>query len=468
MIVWATEFPLPADAELADVLKTAEEWLTGSPHHPWGDMEFGEAPFGEVIESVREGQTVKRARFANANSEWAGLRHIWIENENREWTTDVVAWSHDDLARVAVRLECHLLVPGTKLPTPRKPYLAKMLVERFAGGEDAWMKVSDTPVRLEEYQVGDIASIIDGSVPSQLPVVYVSSGPGHMDQVDPDELSKWLSGMAHVVVEPSRNFSFALARNVNRNNPYGGAVAILWPRGFERQTRLFPKDFASPNRLATDVSDRIRSALAAVRPTPELTWTFLQEQIARQRIDELRSSGSTKVDDYIDAFDAELAAKDKRIQEAEREIGRMYAELARAEAASSSGSGVLSAGSEPEYYPSEITDTVLYALALSKSSINSNGRRMHIVDDLLNSNESSGTDEELASEIKHALTNSRGLDPSGRRALEDIGFSIEDDGKHYKAKYHGDNRYSFSISRTASDHRSGKNLASDVIKSLFK
>jgi hypothetical protein len=59
------------------------------------------------------------------------------------------------------------------------------------------------------------------------------------------------------------------------------------------------------------------------------------------------------------------------------------------------------------------------------------------------------------------------MDAKTRSALAKLGFDISEDGKHYKAVFQGDGRYTFSISKTSSDHRAGKNTASDINKKLF-
>jgi hypothetical protein len=59
------------------------------------------------------------------------------------------------------------------------------------------------------------------------------------------------------------------------------------------------------------------------------------------------------------------------------------------------------------------------------------------------------------------------MDAKTRNALGRLGFDLTDDGKHYKAVFQGDGRYTFSFSKTSSDHRTGKNLASDINNKLF-
>ena len=74
----------------------------------------------------------------------------------------------------------------------------------------------------------------------------------------------------------------------------------------------------------------------------------------------------------------------------------------------------------------------------------------------------------MAEQIKSAFATSGDLNPTARRLLEDLGFSITEDGRHYKAVFQGDGRYSFTIAKTSSDHRAGRNLASQINRTLFK
>ena len=52
--------------------------------------------------------------------------------------------------------------------------------------------------------------------------------------------------------------------------------------------------------------------------------------------------------------------------------------------------------------------------------------------------------------------------------LEGVGFTITDGGKHYKAVFADDPRFTFTIYKTAGDGRSGKNMTSDILRKLFK
>ena len=56
---------------------------------------------------------------------------------------------------------------------------------------------------------------------------------------------------------------------------------------------------------------------------------------------------------------------------------------------------------------------------------------------------------------------------SMKRTLQDMGFVITEEGKHYKFIYYGDRRYMATLAKTPSDNRSGMNIALEIIKDMF-
>lgn len=468
MIVWASEFPIRNNTRADDLFALFEKWLRNSPHLPFGTIAFPSPPEGESTRIDHDGHSIQLTRVVADDNWWAACQHTWVEDAKREWAIEIVGHGARSSVSVGIRLDCNLLAVGATLPVPRKPYIVKLLLGAFGGGPDSWLTVDDEPVVLAEAAVEDAAAVIKGTTEVRLPVVYVSALPNHRPYVDPQELAEWLAGMAHVVVEPSRHFSFAVARHVNRQNPYAGAVAILWPRAAERQSRMVPHDFESADDLAVECAARVRSALASVRPTTTLTWAYTQELIARRRIEALRAAGSSAVDEYAAAFDAELKGKEARLQDADREIGRLQSEIRRLEAAAGAGDGLRASMNEPEYYPGEIQDAIIYNLSLATANLEKNGRRWHIIQDLLATTKATGIEEEFSDTIKRCFASTGDLTTDARRALEDLGFVLREDGRHFKVLYQNDGRYTFTISRSSSDHRAGKNLASQILRTLFK
>ena len=59
------------------------------------------------------------------------------------------------------------------------------------------------------------------------------------------------------------------------------------------------------------------------------------------------------------------------------------------------------------------------------------------------------------------------MSSSMRRTLQDMGFVITEEGKHYKLTYYGDGRYMTTLAKTPSDNRTGMNTALEMIKDMF-
>jgi flagellar biosynthesis chaperone FliJ len=106
--------------------------------------------------------------------------------------------------------------------------------------------------------------------------------------------------------------------------------------------------------MQKEAAQPVRLALTQIRPISQCTFAYLRELVSKARIETLRSQGSTEVQSYVDAFDAEISAKNERLQELTREVQRLRAELRRYdEGSSEAGSGVLVRGKEREFYPGE-------------------------------------------------------------------------------------------------------------------
>ena len=174
--------------------------------------------------------------------------------------------------------------------------------------------------------------------------------------------------------------------------------------------------------------------------------------------------------DYVAAFDAEIAAKDERLEGMNRELQRLRAETYRYEHAGELGDSTISMnhGDEREFYVGERRDAIMAALDQGRKYLTENGRRAHLVEDILRANDATDVGADLEASLKDTFAESGDLGHNQRRTLEDLGFVVEKAGKHWKASYHGDGRYVFTVGKTGSDHRAGKNLASTIIKKLIK
>lgn len=467
MANFSTEFPIDPNNSVEKVMRLACQWIAGSPHTKIPANELQDLP-ENAERSVSFGiERVELAHVQAGESEIGGLRYERTDGD-LAWTTSIVTLKTPERHLLSLQVICEALNTAVRLPPPKKPYFIRQALAELGGGADGEIPITDQPFRLSLGEEAVAAALILGTARNTLPIVYVSAGYKDIHPVNPDELARYVSGMAHVVVEPSRSFSYSLKQLTKSRNVYGGAVGVYWPNSEAR--RVYFLDDSTPNArtLELEVAKDIRVALSNRRQRTNCTWTYLKETLARRHFDLLKAAGSTELQAYVDAFDAELAAKQSRVLDAEQEIARLTAEVRRLSAIdSSTEGGVIRQGEEQDLYEYEIRDIVIDALDQANRSARSGSRRQHVLSDLLKVNTASGVRQKLEEEIKLLFKAYRDMDARTRSTLARMGFDLSEDGKHYKAVFQGDGRYTFALSKTSSDHRAGKNLASEINNILF-
>ncbi len=464
---FSTEFPIDPSKSVADVVRLACEWISGSPHTKISEGDLDDLPIDAEKTVSAPSEQVTTASASSQEFTIGGLRYVRAES-GLEWTTSIVSLKTNERHVLSLQVSCEAMSTTVRLPPPKKPYFIRQALEKLGGGMDGEIPVADKPFLLAEGEEGIAAALISGLAKNKLPIIYVSAGFDGNLLVNPSKLAQYVCGMAHVVVEPSREFSYHLKLLTSSRNAFGGTVSIYWPESDARKSYFIDETMPNPRAIQLEIAKDIRLALANRRLRSTCTWAHLKETISRKRFELLKSQGSTALQEYINAFDAEQAAKDGKLIDAEQEISRLHAEIKRLTSANhSSAAGLISPGKEQDIYAYEIRDIAIAALQEALRTTRENSRRQHVLTDLLAANRPSRHGEKLETEIKSLLKTYRDMDAPTRGALLRLGFGISEDGKHYKLVFQGDGRYTFTLSKTSSDHRAGKNIASDVINTLL-
>lgn len=236
-----------------------------------------------------------------------------------------------------------------------------------------------------------------------------------------------------------------------------------------RETQHFlGREFESATDIQGAVVEEVRSALANRRPLDRCTWATVQAQVSHSTYESLKAAGSQEVGKYVEEFDKELRAGEEKLEDAEREIDRLRAEVRKYESRAPIGSGfALRTGEEQDLYPGELADIVLDAIQDASMRVAPDSRRAHVLSAVLAGNDANGEGGRMRENLKNLLRGSRGLDTKVRRGLEKMGFTISEEGKHYKLVFQGDDRYTFTLPKSGSDQRGGLNAASDITRLLF-
>ena len=466
MLSFAVEFPVKHEHPSANFLRAVQDWVLGSPHTRFSAEEFaGIDARGEW--SARKGDERLDVLRASSRSDESAAAKYTRNDSDLQWVTTIAFSRTTSDSWVSIRVSCESSHPAVRLPPAKKPVVVRTLMSTLGSGSDGLLGVSDAPYRLEQMDVDIAMQLISGRAGCRLPIVYTSSSFDAGYLVDTDRLASDLAGMAHVVVEPNRAFSLRLKAEVGSENVYGGTVGVYWPEGAGRRSFFIGREFESSDEVRRAIAEEITKALTNRRPLDRCTWAAVQRQVSQRAFEALKADGSQEVDRYIEEFDKERLAEAERLADAEREIGRLRADVRMYESRRPLGSGLtIHSGPERELYPGEMGAVVREAVQDAATRAH-DSRRKHVLSSVLAVNPASEEPSRFRNELKELLRGSTTIDSRIRRGLEQLGFEVSEDGKHYKLVFQGDGRYTFSFPKSGSDHRGGLNAASEITRRLF-
>ncbi len=468
MLLFATEFPVGSDRTTADFLRAMVTWISGSPHTKFSAEALRELQQIDEADVESGNERVQSLVTSTPDVDLAGIRY-GRHDEGLEWLTSVVFSRTSSDAWVGIRVECESQQASARLPPAKKPVVVRTVLESLGGAADGPLPILGSAHILGNTDIELTAKLIRGDAGCRLPIVYVSSRfqGGHI--LDVNRLAADLSGMAHIVVEPNRPFSVRLQLEVDSENVYGGTVGIYWPEGGGRRAFFLGGEYSNPGQLASAINFEVRTALLNRRPTARCTWGYVRETASRQAIQSLKASGSGVIDDYVKTFDQEIEAKNQRLEDAEKEIQRLRNEIRVLEArAGTASGGLLRLGRERDLYPNEMLGMLIDTIEDAATRVPQDSRRQHVLTSIIESNRLDDAPSAARREqLKKLLRGMTTIDGKMRRELEGMGFSISEDGKHFKLVFQGDDRYTYTLPKSGSDWRGGLNAASDIARLLL-
>lgn len=467
MLTFKTQFPVDPSKTIEDLIEVGRIWLAGSPHSKLAETMASARAIGDEWQASSGTETVVFLKPEGPEA-LCGISFENTDENSVRWSTEIVGSKRGGEFWVSIQLGVDSELPTERIEYGRRPHILKTIMREIGGGPDGKMSVSDHPLYLREDQLDLATDLICGTAGCVMPVVYVSADNNDNPHIDAVQLAHWLSGMAHVIVEPTRRFSYELMHMVDGENAYGGAVAIYWPDGIGKWLFLPTGENSDPKQMQIGVSRKVRMSLLSQRTRRDCTLSYLQEIKTRRRIQELRDSGSSEVDEWSEMFDREMESKNEEIQRLENEINRLkYAARYEGEARAEDRRGLVLQGRERDLFQGERLAVVIDALKKEIAASEPYSRRRAVVEDLIVSNEQEGQRESMLDELKETLRQYSSMSSAARTTLERLGFEITEEGKHYKLIFRGDNRFPFTLPKTGSDYRGGLNAFSDMKKKLF-
>lgn len=311
------EFPVSNILRAEDLFNTALDWMSGIKGSGfYGDEKLRDIKFPDsrLFLLGAPGEEVNFDNISGDDETGFGFRHQISDNEGREWLTECVLHRSAQDNFLTVRVYCLQNKFGAVVEQPKRPFLIKMLLESGFGGRDIQLDVLDTPHRVPANAVEDAISLLRGHSTLALPVLYVSARSGGQYLVDVDKMSYDLGGLAHVVLEPNRRFSFSLREALDGENPYDGVLALIMP-GLGVVKKYFPPAYRDSELNIASVIRRDISRITSDGPAKfGIDWAGLQAMFSRHARAALQNrDDESSVEEYMEAFDKEILAKNEEI-----------------------------------------------------------------------------------------------------------------------------------------------------------
>ncbi len=467
MLTFKTQFPINEKCGTKELIEAGRIWLAGSPHSSLSEIMTNAKDIKDGWSRSTRSESIVFANHVNGVNV-CGFRYENSDENEMRWVTEVVGTKYTNKFLLSVQLDVGSELPVEKIDHGKRPHFLKTVMNEIGGGMDGKLRVADKPHYLKDKDIGLAADLINSHAGCLMPIVYVSADDDGTTHINPIMLSQWLSGMAHVVVEPNRDFSFGLMGEVSNENAYGGAVAIYWPDGIGKWLFMPKYEYSDPKSMQVAIARKVRQSLLSQRAKRECTWGYIQELKSKERIEYLKQSGSAEIDDFVAAFDDEIASKNEEINRLEQEISRLkYGNYSSASEVTTELKALSLTSTEVDRYQGERLEIVVDAIINSIDGTQPHSRRRHILEDLRDSNIQTGERDTILEHLKELLRSYKSMNSSTRKELERMGFKVTEEGKHYKLEFRNDKRYHFSLAKTGSDHRGGLNAFSEIKNKLF-
>lgn len=413
------------------------------------------------------------------NENIIAVRYEKIEQDGIIWDTDYVV--NFTTMKIAVQLYRSYKEEAVVFNSSfSAPHFITVLIENGYLKRDGELPILREPIYVTEKNIIFLSEIINQTKKFRLPIVYVSKTVYDYDPVNVNWLASRLKGVAHVLVEKSKQLNNSIRKLCDDKNEYNGGIGVYYPNHAVKHKRfLYRKYVGSDEILLNKVVINVIQYVNSQNIDSLYTWQgvnnsllndrFILQKKERQDAENARAKAENEVSQVFDAFDDDLTKLQQHVEELTRtnEVLRYENQGLRSKLNSLGDIPILKLGDEDEFYQGEIKDIILSTLENVLNGLSGKSRKADVIKDIIENNNYEHLSDERKQKIKKILKSYNGMNGQIRQQLQELGFEITEEGKHYKLTYFGDGRYWTTLGKTPGDGRNGKNLSAEIVNGMM-
>ncbi|WBL31971.1 hypothetical protein O5O51_09450 [Sinirhodobacter sp. HNIBRBA609] len=476
MTTFSTEFPVSNKFTKAALAKMVVEWVAGIKNSTLlntSDVNLYDDDDAQLIGDNGESLSLKHIELDHGFV--TGARHSICDEDGREWRTEIVLTNKGKLATLKVTGQCLAIDQSIPVMRPKRPYLIKKALENGWGGRDGDLDVQPLPHYFGDSDIELAISIILGKSRLSLPVIYVSRDYYGGTAISVEKLAYDLGGVAHVVVEPSRDFSRILTERTGGRNPYFGNIGISTvPLGNFKRFYL-GGSLPTKKALSGAVCNAVEMLVSNKSVMNGYDWIDLNEahsKLLRSKIISKSRVDSSKIDDWIKEFQSEIDGYRQKILELERELQkRDELDILSMDVGYGIIPSSLSAKIGKELYDGEFSDRILFMISeftRASSFPEHDVRTRNVASQMVRHCNYTGRATALRTELKRAANSGKKYGWEMRSILSNYNFTASEDGPHIKMSPPADDISgpTIPLPKTPSEIRGGQNQVRDISNAL--
>ena len=463
MRVVSTQLRMTGNFTSEDYFSVIIKWLkNSSPCRGVGEL-FEQSDSKESTRLVAGYCTLETvtADKDGAHYNLAKLSHIF---RDQTWETEIILKSSESGNDLFIHVDC--LGDATRFDAI--PNIRSEVIRAFVQSGKVLpdeLPIQSTPIAATYQNQSILADAINGKSRLLHPIVFVTkirNTQGY--EVTPESLALQLSGLAHVMIDTDDDYSFSLRDLTDGANPYNGRIGIYYKDGKPKVLRKEDGIVQPLDRII--VGEVIRAVTAQVNLTAPAWDEFYRDKLQR----EARQSEEL-MQEAIDVNDS----LEERLKKAKEQIQRLTEENLQLKAKNESlqaaltereGEALLHKSSIEEWYEGEQNDLIVSLMLQAFRDRAADSRSHELLSDLLAQNPEVGEGRAFFERLKAILARGDSINERTFRELQELGFEVTSDNTHYRLTFRGSEFYKFTLPKTPSDYREGKNSLSNITKRL--